>query len=205
MKSMEVDASFIDKFKFVSQIACLYLLTIFVAWFILRPLPPFKLVSSKSTASVNSLKKINIISGLPYRIVIPDSSWDGVSIDLLVDPGVYNSSTGTWTLSGTRAQFSMYSSLANNYAGETFIYGHNNDQVFGALRHTTPTVGSLAYLYTTNGHIFSYAFESVSSVAPDDPAVLNYQGPPIMIIQTCTGSFDENRTLYLYKFVKVDS
>ena len=82
---------------------------------------------------------------------------------------------GHW--SATHAQFMMISSLANNLEGETYIYGHNNDNVFGALRHVTPSPGSVAYVYTANGHILSYTFVSVTSVAPDAASVLNYPRP----------------------------
>ena len=97
----------------------------------------------------------------------------------------------------------MFSSLANNAGGDTFIYGHNNDFVFGALRHNTPQPNALALIYTDNGHIFSYSFQSVTSVAPNDVSALDYRGRPIMTIQTCTGSLNEWRTMYKFDFVGV--
>ena len=203
---MQYDQSALQKIRFCTNVGILYLLTICFAWYALQPLLGIKLVSATAIVQkphVPVAPAIKIISGLPNRIVIPNSSWNGLIVDLPVDPGYYDSSTGTWTLSGYHAQFVMFSSLANNYSGETYIYGHNNDYVFGALRHVTPTVGSTALVYTTNGHIFSYTFSSVSNVAPDVTSVLTYQGPPVLVIQTCTGSFDEVRTLYHYNFQKV--
>jgi hypothetical protein len=203
---MHSEHSLLQKVRFCTNIALIYLLTMAFAWYAVRPLSTFKLVSATNIAQkplVPVAPDFKVISGLPDRIVIPDSSWNGLVVDLPVDPGYYDAATGTWTLSGYRAQFAMFSSLANNFGGETYIYGHNNDYVFGALRHATPAVGSTALLYTTNGHIFSYSFVSASSVGPDTTSVLAYQGPPIMVIQTCTGSFNEVRTLYLYDFQKV--
>jgi sortase (surface protein transpeptidase) len=64
-------------------------------------------------------------------------------------------------------------------------------------------IGSKALLYTDNGHIFSYTFADSASVGPHDVSVLNYAGPPELVIQTCTGSLDELRTMYHYNFDKV--
>jgi hypothetical protein len=202
---LHYEHSLLQKVRFCTNIGVVYLLTIAFAWYAIHPTPAFKLASATiiQKPHVPAASAIQVISGLPDRIVIPGSSWNGLVVDLPVDPGYYDPTTGTWTLSGYRAQFAMFSSLANNIGGETYIYGHNNDYVFGALRHVTPAVGSIALLYTTNGHIFSYTFVSASNVAPDVTSVLNYQGPPIMTIQTCTGSFNEVRTLYRYNFQKV--
>jgi len=141
---------------------------------------------------------VTLISGRPVRIVIPSEE-----VDLPLIPGTYDPGTDSWTLSGYEAQFAVKSAPANNIGGETFIYGHNNDYVFGALRHVTPSVGAEALLYTNNGHIFAYKFEKTWSVGPDDVATLDYQGPPVLLIQTCTGSLNELRTMYFFTFDKV--
>lgn len=194
-----------QKVRSCINVGAIYLLTIVFGWLVIHP--PAALRPATTTIvqrpHVIVARNVNVISGLPNKIVIPGSSWNGLVVNLPVDPGYYDPTTGNWTLSGYHAQFAMFSSLANNYGGETYIYGHNNDYVFGALRHVTPTVGSTALLYTTNGHIFSYSFVSASNVAPDVTSVLTYKGRPIMTIQTCTGSFNEVRTLYRYNFDKV--
>lgn len=142
--------------------------------------------------------QIVVISGVPDRITIPSES-----VDLPVIPGTYDPSTDSWTLSGYKAQFATASAPANNVGGETFIYGHNNDYVFGALRHVTPTVGAEAMVYTANGRVFAYTFQKTWSVGPYDVGTLDYQGPPVLLIQTCTGSLNELRTMYLFTFEKV--
>jgi hypothetical protein len=206
---MQAEHSWLQKIRFATTVSALYMLTIAFAWYVIRPQPLFKpaaaltKIEQKQHIAATPAPIFQIISGLPVRIVIPGSSYNGTVVDLPVDPGYYDSTTDSWTLSGYHAQFAMVSSLPNNFTGETYIYGHNNDSVFGALRHVTPTIGSSALLYTSNGHIFSYTFMSASSVAPDMTSVLDYSGPPIMTIQTCTGSFNEVRTLYQYSFDKV--
>lgn len=196
--------SWFRRVRFYGTVLVVYVLTVFVIWYVIQPnglvnrtsalvLPP-----AAQQPHIPVSPHGHLVYGRPVRIVIPKSS-----VDLPVDPGYYDSNTGSWTLSGYRAQFAMVSTLANNVTGDTFIYGHNNNYVFGALRHVTPTVGAPALIYTDNGHIFEYAFQKSRSLAPDDTSVFSYNGPPIMTIQTCTGSLNEWRTMYQYGFEKV--
>ncbi|HEY5442810.1 MAG TPA: sortase [Candidatus Saccharimonadales bacterium] len=191
------------KIRYYGSLAAVYVLTLLFVSYVAQPLLPFG--QARAAALTKSAQKphlsssrVQITSGLPARIVIPASG-----VDLPVDQGYYDSTTDSWTLSGYHAQFAMLSTLANNYGGETFIYGHNNNYVFGALRHVTPTPGATALIYTSNGHVFAYTFRSAQSLGPTDTAILDYSGPPIMVIQTCTGSLNEWRTMYTFDFSKV--
>lgn len=139
-----------------------------------------------------------LISGKPVRLVVPASG-----IDLPVDEGYYNDATGTWTLSSSHAQFAMMTLLANNHSGNTFIYGHGTDRVLGQLISKPPTIGSIAEIYTDNGHVFTYTFQSSRDMTPTDTSVFSYSGPPILTIQTCTGPVSEWRTMYQFAFNKV--
>jgi sortase (surface protein transpeptidase) len=193
--------TWLRKLRFYVTIVFLYICTAMFIWYSLQPKPPLsqaQLVAYRQMNPAPAKPKVKIITGQPVRIVIPDSG-----VDLPVDRGYYDQASDAWTLSGYHAQFAMMSSPANNQSGQTFIYGHNNNNVFGALRHNTPAVGSQALIYTDNGHIFSYLFAASSSVGPDDVTILGYAGPPQLTIQTCTGSLDEWRTMYRYNFDKV--
>jgi sortase (surface protein transpeptidase) len=193
-----------EKARFYVNLAAVYLLTITFALYVLQPwssLSHTRTVAYTKAAQqphVPSAPHVHVVAGRPVRIVIPA---DGV--DLPVDEGFYDNTNQTWTLSGYHAQFAMLSTLANNVGGETFIYGHNNDYVFGALRHHTPAVGTTVLVYTDNNHIFAYTFRSATSVGPGDTEVLDYSGPPILLVQTCTGSLNEWRTEYTFDFSKV--
>jgi LPXTG-site transpeptidase (sortase) family protein len=193
-----------QKLRFCSTTTVLYALTLLFAVAVLHPrgllanARPVAYIKPQPAVHTAPAPAVVAISGIPDRIVIPSEN-----VDLTVVVGYYVSSVAAWTLSGYDAEYANTSSPANNIGGNTFIYGHNNDYVFGALRHVTPTVGATALLYTTNGHIFAYNFVSVTSVAPDDVTALDYAGPPIMTIQTCTGSLNEWRTLYRFDFSKV--
>lgn len=199
------ERSWFQEVRFYTNVGTIYLLSLAFAWYVIHPpaLASTYVPKPYHPALVGVTPGFKVVSGVPVRIIIPDSSYDGVVVDLPIDPGYYDPATNAWTLSGYHAQFMTISSQANNFGGDTYIYGHNNDYVFGALRHVTPTVGSTALIYTDNGHILSYSFVSSTNVAPDVTSVLDYQGPPILTIQTCTGSFNEVRTLYKYNFDKV--
>lgn len=189
------------KLRFYAASCLLYGLVIFVGWTLTRPMPTlqFHTVASKQPALHPITMPIKpVLIGQPVRIVIPDSG-----VDLPIESGYYDAATDSWTLDKNVAYFAVISSPANDQAGETFVYGHNNNDVFGALRHQTPTAGTEVLIHTDNGHIFSYRFTDSSSVGPNDVSVLNYQGPPRLTIQTCTGSFDELRTMYRFAFDRV--
>lgn len=136
------------------------------------------------------------ITGTPSRIVVPS-----LAIDLNVLPGEYNSATDSWTLSGYNAHFATMTAPANNQQGNTFIYGHNNKHVFGPLKQLKP--GAEVIVVASNGNQFTYRFESVRTVIPEDVTLFNYQGSPILTVQTCTGAWHEKRQLYQFAFVGV--
>jgi sortase (surface protein transpeptidase) len=197
---MDTGSSKFKRLALYAKLLAVYAVTVGVIVYAIAPGSWFehndlKVASSDEKPKLPVSKSIAIISGLPTRIVIPSEQ-----VDLPLLKGYYNPSNGGWNLSGYDGQFGMFSDLANDAAGDTFVYGHNNNFVFGALRHHTPLPGALALVYTSNGHIFKYAFDSVTSVAPDDISILNYSGPPIMTIQTCTGSLNEWRTMYKFSF-----
>jgi LPXTG-site transpeptidase (sortase) family protein len=189
------------KARYYSSVAILYLLTLLFAFGAFRPLTSSHNVAAATNLPVELIKadsSTQTIAGKPIRIVIPD-----VGIDLPIDEGRYNPVDGSWSLSGYHAQFAMMTPEANNNTGNTFIYGHNNKYVFGPIKKITP--GSIAQVYTDSGRIFSYIFESTYAVAPDDTSVLDYQGPSILTVQTCSGAWNEQRQMYVFKFDKVIS
>ncbi len=201
---MQPPQSAFTKIRFYVTIGLIYGVTCLFIGYVGRPLSPLDKsrnvsITRQSQKPRDPISNLNpVISGLPIRLVIPDSS-----IDLPLHPGYYDSASNTWSLSGYYAQFAMISTLANNTAGQTFVYGHNNDFVFGALRHQTPAVGAIAFVYTSNGHIFEYAFTAATSLGPTDTSILSYVGSPELLIQTCTGSLNEWRTEYSFSFVRV--
>ena len=141
-----------------------------------------------------------VISGKPNRIVISTAG-----IDLPIDDGTYDPATNTWTLSKTHAQFAVMTAPANDHAGTTFVYGHGTDAVFGKIGTNRPPAGTVAQLYTDSNHIFFYTLQVVRDYQPTDTSLLDdtADGPPRLIIQTCTGALSQWRTMFIFTFDKV--
>lgn len=135
------------------------------------------------------------VSGKPNRIVI-----SSVGIDVAVVDGFYNKRNQTWNLSETVAQYATITPLANTEAGNTFIYGHNRPAVFNRLLNVQP--GATAIVYTDNGHEFVYKLQSSRVTKPTDDSLFRYQGPPILTVQTCSGMWFQNRSLYTFELLE---
>jgi Sortase domain len=200
----------IHKVRFSVTAALLYSFTILTIVLALQPFPSGKnqyktLSDTYLSRAVTKSLNVNLVAGRPIRLVIQSVYvyQPNQYINVPIDPGYYDASTASWTLSGYHAQFDMASNPANNYSGETFIYGHNNDYVFGGFRHHPPVVGAEALVYTANDHIFIYRFTHSQRLSPNDTSILNYQGPPELLIQTCTGSLNEWRTMYWFNFERI--
>lgn len=137
-----------------------------------------------------------IVKGEPQRIFIPD-----LGLNLPIERGYFDKVSESWTLSADHAHFAAPSALANNYAGNTLVYGHYNRKVFMALDNLRP--GMKAEIVTTNGDHFYYTYTNADVVAPDDTSVFSLKGDPTLTLQTCTGSWYEKRRLSHFRFDKV--
>lgn len=137
-----------------------------------------------------------LITGTPTHITIPS-----VGIDLNVIPGYYYPKSQTWTLSLNDAQYATMTAKPNNKSGDTFIYAHYRLHVFYTLPHVK--AGDQAVITTANGHTFTYTFLSSTITSPDNTALFNYKGQPILVLQTCTGVQFQNRQLFVFNLSKV--
>lgn len=135
------------------------------------------------------------ISGEPTHIDIPSV---GISID--ITPGYYDKASQTWTLSTDKAQYATITPEPNDASGNTFIYGHNRWEVFYKLLKVQN--GDIATITTSNNHTFTYKMTSRKDTSPTDSSLFDYQGPPILTLQTCSGFWYQNRSLFVFDFVK---
>lgn len=201
---MQSGQSKLQKARFYSSVGILYVATLLFALYVFRPFGMFSrqkvlaytpvIGESSITDSVSSPKAI---TGKPVRLVV-----GSLSIDLPVDEGFYNEADQTWTLSAKHAQYASPTMPANNIRGNTLIYGHYNVYVFLRLKQIQP--GSVADVYTDNGHIFTYEFKRVEQLKPEDVTIFDYQSYPMLTLQTCTGSFYEFRQMFYFTLQKVD-
>lgn len=191
---MRSEPTTVTKARYSSSVTVIYIVTLLFAWFIINPGVTHQAkVEALASAPVPSSPYKKIMVGLPNRVVLPDQG-----IDLPIDPGFYDQSNNSWTLSGQRAHYAMVTTLPNNHDGNTFIYGHNNKNVFGRVKAIQP--GQKALVYTQNNYVFTYSYVSTIGVEPDDTSVFDYTGPPILTIQTCSGNWNEVRQMYTFKF-----
>lgn len=155
-------------------------------------------VSAQISAIEKSSHNKSLVTGFPVALSIPGYR-QALSMNLSIIPGYYNKKANTWTLSENAAQFATISSQPNNLTGNTFIYGHYRPSVFAYLHLITP--GSIATITTNNGYEFRYKFINTYSVQPKDTSVLSYSISPILTLQTCSGTFFQNRQMFIFSFV----
>lgn len=134
------------------------------------------------------------VSGQPTRIDIPS-----VGISVEVEPGYYDKTSQTWTLSESKAQYATITPEPNDANGNTFIYGHNRWEVFYKLLKIKQ--GEQAVITTANNHKFVYKMVSRHDIKPTDSSLFKYQGPPILTLQTCSGFWYQNRSLFVFNLV----
>ncbi len=144
--------------------------------------------------SIQVSHRTPLISGQPVAISIPS-----VDINIPVINGYYNQRTKDWSLSLDKAQFATPTVIPNNQTGNTFIYGHYRLGVFYTLPHVQS--GAEATIITDNGYKFTYKFYSTYATQPTDLSVLTYKGPPMLTLQTCSGTWYQNRQMYLFSYV----
>lgn len=137
------------------------------------------------------------VSGHPTRITVPN-----LGIDLKVIDGTYNARNGAWTLTDYAAQYALPSTLPNNKSGNTLIYGHATKEIFEPLLKATP--GTEAHVYTAEGYVFTYVFTSSEAVKPTTTDVFQYTGASRLTLQTCTGTWSQNRQLHYFSFKKYE-
>jgi len=137
------------------------------------------------------------VSGHPVRIVA-----SSVGVDMPVVDGFYDSTTGDWTLYSDKAQFAAMTTQPNDKSGQTFIYGHATQRVFGKLLNMH--VGDTVEVYTNNGYKFTYTLKETEVVTPQNTGILNYSGAPRLLLQTCVGTWSESRKFFILDYTKVE-
>lgn len=158
--------------------------------------------SAQVAAPITEVKKQDpvapqTISGHPVRIVAST-----VGVDMPVVDGFYDSTTGGWTLYSDKAQFAAMTTEPNNTSGQTFIYGHATQRVFGKLLNMH--VGDQVDVYTSNGYKFTYTLKQTEVVTPQNTSILGYTGSPRLLLQTCVGAWSENRKFFILDFTSVE-
>ncbi|MDQ2973312.1 MAG: class F sortase [bacterium] len=149
-------------------------------------------VASPATVATNEEP---LVSGKPARLIITNPN-----IDLAVEPGNYNPADKSWTLSKTNLNWGIMTQPLNNKSGITYIYGHYKKGVLYDLPKIS--AGQEVTVTAEDGRNFVYRFRSSEIVEPHNANILSYQGPPILVIQTCTGLTFEKRQMFTFDYVR---
>lgn len=149
------------------------------------------LENSDASGLINSE---SIIQGKPIRINIPR-----LGIDLFIKDGIY--SNDSWNVSDTEAMYATISPFPNDNKGNTIIYGHATEQIFGKTRNLIP--GDELSIYTENDYRFDYKFQSAKDVFPDDISIFSDQEGLKLTLITCKGINDAKRSLMEFHLNKV--
>ena len=153
--------------------------------------------SSQVWGPVKSTNGVPLVTGFPVSISIPGPR-PAADMNVGIIPGYYDSKSKTWTLTETDAQYAVMTPQPNNITGNTFIYGHYRPNVFAYMHLILP--GTIATITTNNGYKFTYKFVETYAVNPGDSAVLANSNSPILTIQTCSGTFFQNRQMYIFTY-----
>lgn len=137
-------------------------------------------------------RQVDSVSGIPVRISIPD-----LAIETDIKQGYYNPTTHDWTIDDSSAFFATITQPANNSEGNTFIYAHDSDVLFGRLPGISD--GAKAIVTTDNNYRFVYKLTGSETLRPSDTQTLDYQGEPRLTLQTCTGLWGQYRHMFYFE------
>lgn len=166
---------------------------------IIAPLSPAPVAASIAPPTPPAVKKIGTTrSGVPERIEIPS-----LSLNIPIQTGSFDAETRQWTLDDQHAFYADYSVQPNEKAGATLIYAHARWGLFGALPDLLP--GAEAVVRTSNDLEFRYQYNSSKTVSPEDTSIFTKKGAPTLVLQTCSGTFSQNRTLYHFSLDDVSN
>jgi len=132
-----------------------------------------------------------LVKGIPRHISV-----SSLGIDVSIADGVYDERTGEWTLSDTSAFYATPTNPVNSDSGNTLIYGHNSDEIFGKLLKIQQ--GAEVTVTTDNGYVFTYVYTSTEAVRPTDTRPLVYEGKPRLTLQTCSGIWNQTRQMFYF-------
>lgn len=154
-------------------LAGILLLSIFGIWRIRELRLSFKGNLPKSVNHESQISRIKI---------------DKVKLDLAVEPAIINN--GVWPVAENNA--SHWVSSANpGEGGNIVIYGHNRNNVFGAIRWLN--LGDKIELTDKQGQVHEYKISETVTVKPEE---IKYVGPTnteMLTLYTCTGWWDSLR------------
>ncbi len=125
----------------------------------------------------------------PVSIKIP-------SVQLSLDVSEGAIVDGVWQISKSGASHLNVSANPGE-GGNTVIYGHNKNSLFGPIRWLEK--GAEIELTDENGNKFKYVVSETVEVSPDKIDYVLPKNEEILTLYTCTGLFDSKRFIVIAK------
>lgn len=128
----------------------------------------------------------------PINILVPS-----VDLSLPIEIGNYDYQSHSWPINDTSAFYASVTSQLNTSAGQTVLYAHNKNNLFGKVKQLKND-DSIIIIDDTNQK-FTYSLSRRKIVKPNDTAVFYEKSDkPTLVLITCDGLFDENRELIYF-------
>lgn len=178
----------------------MYILSILMFGIITRPTPPAAHMTL-ADYPVRSALKLAVrpraaIQGQPTHLSVPS-----LGIELPVKQGSYSIDTASWTIDHSAAFHADISMPVNESNGTTLLYAHAQSGLFDTLPKLAQ--GAQAIVTSDTGHTFTYTYAAVTETVPTDTSVFRSDGPPLLVLQTCSGEWSQYRDLYAFHLTKV--
>ena len=135
--------------------------------------------------------KVVLKEELPVEIDIPS-----IGISLPIDVGAIKD--GVWQISYNHPTF-LDTSAAPGSGGNTVIYGHNKNNIFGPIRWLN--VGASIEIKGSDGKTYYYKVIKTDTVNPDNLEYVMPKNEEVLTIYTCTGFLDSKRFMVIAKRV----
>ena len=178
------------------RVVALYVLAGVPTWLAIASQPPEPVVAVAPARPAVVVREGTLRTGQPSKVSVPR-----LGIDLAIIEGEYDKKKDAWTLSDDKAQIATMTSLPNNEAGNTFIYGHNTDAVFAPL--ASLKTNDIARVKTTNGLTFQYRYTGKQIVDPKTTSILAPTDTPRLTLMTCEGIFSQTRRVMFFDFERI--
>lgn len=146
------------------------------------------------------LAPIRVITQYTQPVAINVPSLD---LQIPIEVGSYDYQKHEWSINDNSAFYADITSKLNTTSGQTVIYAHNKNSLFGKLKSLNSN--DLVILTDESAQDYTFALTNTRLVKPTDTSVF-YEKPdkPILVLITCDGLFDENRKLLYFSLVGVN-
>jgi LPXTG-site transpeptidase (sortase) family protein len=187
-----------QKIPLIVKVVFLHFCLIFLTAGMLNVGAPSPVVSvTPITKAEKQLAKPIALTGEPAKISIPR-----LGIDLPIEDGVFDYSNNEWVVVDNAVNFARTTSLPSTGPSNTFMYGHNNNEVLG--KTSGLVVGDELLIQTDNGRTFKYVFASDIVTDPSDTTILSAEyDKSILTLMTCSGFWSQERRLMQFNFVEL--